>query len=92
MGKAKIAFKSSKSGPQFIDPDKRWTVIRSSDKRRVYLESEAGISKEEAERLSGGLLPETEVVPASALDRFGKLDDSLLEEAIERAESDDEKG
>jgi hypothetical protein len=72
-----------------IPPEKRWTVVDQNN-WPVYLESESGITQEEAKRLSGLLQIQTRVVPRGALDQGGRFDESLLEKATEIALAEDE--
>lgn len=73
-----------------IAPEKRWTPVDRKTGRRIYLPSERGLDRSSAEALAESL-PHAEVVPEAALDRFGKLEPSLLESAIEAAEAPDEE-
>ncbi len=89
MGKpAKTGIKQ-KGQSLSIPAEKRWTVV-GADNMPIFLDSENGITKEEAERLGGLLQAETRVVPRGALDRHGRFDESRLEEATEVALAEDE--
>lgn len=72
-----------------IPAEKRWTVV-GADNMPIYLESENGITKEEAERLAKMLQSETRVVPRGALGENGRFDESRLKEATEIALAEDE--
>lgn len=83
MGKAKIAIRSQKNQSQIVVEDHlRWTVVDRERGKNIYLLSENGITEEEALRLESNLGGRARAVPVAALDRFGRLQEDRLEEAI----------
>jgi hypothetical protein len=86
----KIANRSKSSSQVALEPEQRWTVVDAETGRQVYLDSANGIDRPEAERLARALGRPTEVVPRGALDRFGRLDTTLLDQALAAAEAAEE--
>lgn len=81
---ARTALSKKTDSGEILAPEQRWTVISEETGRRVYLASEKGINRQEAEALAEQLR-DVRVVPEGALDRWDKFQPDLLQDALAAA-------